>query len=53
MKKVYCDICDKEIDTVYEETIFNNKIVQVCHRCNICILQPTKKIKEQKQDNRR
>ena len=46
MKKVFCDICKKEIDTVYSELIVNNKIIfEMCHDCSFHVIAKARNLK--------
>lgn len=53
MKKVYCDICKKEIDTVYSELIVDNKIIfEMCHDCSFRVIGHARNLRNQKEYNK-
>lgn len=52
MIKVYCDLCNKKLDTVYD-TITLDKELQVCHKCKLKVIELIKESVKKKSKNRR
>lgn len=48
MRKIYCDFCKKEIDTIFHEIKDDSKSYEICEECHKNILEKLENLLKEK-----